>query len=394
MTVVTILRNTACKALTLVSRIETARRLLRDGHLANESSVSTSIVFPILQALGWDVFDPTEVHPEYAVGARRVDFALLHHGKPAVFIEVKQPGLGLGADQQLFDYAFHTGVPLAVLTDGRTWSVYLPSGFGDYTERRVYLLDLEEREPEESAERLQRYLQRDDVGSEAAFERARLDYQRSRQRREAREAIPSAWYALVEDGDDRLLGALADEVESRSGYRPERDDLHGFLSSLATVAGPPAKSPPRKKNVAHKSAPSPLSSSMLTETHSQIKEAPADSDALGSVGFMLEGQFVSARNGRDVLVRVFQALDRRDPAFLDRFVALPKHGRTRRYLARSPEAVYPKDPSFADPQTVAEIKTGYWVMTNASHGQIRQVCSMAAAEAGLTFGEDLRIRLK
>ena len=233
--------------MTLVSRIETARRLLRDGHLANESSVSTSIVFPILQALGWDVFDPTEVAPEYSVGSRRVDFALLHHGKPAVFIEVKQPGLGLGADQQLFDYAFHTGVPLAVLTDGRTWSVYLPSGFGDYTERRVYLLDLEEREPDESAERLTRYLQRDDVGSEAAFDRARQDYQRSRQRREARDAIPAAWHALMDAADPRVIGALADEVESRSGYRPEPDDLFGFLTSLTPDDRPAPKRLPTSR---------------------------------------------------------------------------------------------------------------------------------------------------
>lgn len=368
--------------MTLVSRIETARRLLQDGHLANESSVSTSIVFPILQALGWDVFNPTEVAPEYAVKNRRVDFALLHHGKPAVFIEVKQPGLGLGADQQLFDYAFHTGVPLAVLTDGRTWSVYLPSGFGDYTERRVYLLDLEERDPEESAERLTRYLQRDDVGSEAAFDRARQDYQRSRQRREAREAIPAAWRSLVEGEDERLIDALADEVESRSGFRPEADDVYAFVSSLT----PAAESVPKRSRSRRRSKASP---SRAEPAHSEQEEADLD-----GVGFVLNGQFVPAKNGRDVLLKVFLALDERDPAFLDRFVALPKHGRTRRYLARSPAEVYPADPSFADAQTVTEVKPGYWAMTNASHAQIERICEMAATEAGLTFGRDLQVRMR
>jgi hypothetical protein len=123
-----------------------------------------------------------------------------------------------------------------VLTDGRTWSVYLPSGSGDYTERRVYLLDLEERTSDESAERLTRYLRRDDVVSEEAFRRAQLDYQRSRQRREAREAIPSAWRALVEAGDARLVDAVAAEVETRSGYRPESADVYGFLSELVQPA--------------------------------------------------------------------------------------------------------------------------------------------------------------
>lgn len=363
----------------LVHRIETARRLLRDGHLANESSVSTSIVFPILQALGWDVFNPMEVAPEYAVGTRRVDFALLHHGKPAVFIEVKQPGLGLGADQQLFDYAFHSGVPLAVLTDGRTWSVYLPSGFGDYSERRVYLLDLEERTPEESAERLTRYLQRDDVGTEAAFDRARQDYQRSRQRREAREGIPAAWRALVDAADDRLLDALADEVESRSGFRPEPEDLYGFLSSLRVTSDADPK-PPRKPRV--------------RSTPPVVPVPPTPPEDLPGVGFVLDGHFTPARNGRDVLVRVFQALSDRDPSFLERFVARPKQGRKRKVLARSPQGVYPTDPSFAGPATVSEVRPGYWVMTHASHHRIEQMCQMAADEAGVAFGRDLRVRLK
>lgn len=358
----------------LVQRIETARRLLRDGQLANESSVSTSIVFPILQALGWDVFNPVEVAPEYAVGTRRVDFALLHHGKPAVFVEVKQPGLGLGADQQLFDYAFHAGVPLAVLTDGRTWSIYLPSGFGDYSERRVYLLDLEERTPEESAERLTRYLQRTDVGTEAAFDRARQDYQRSRQRREAREAIPAAWRALVDAADERVLDALAGEVESRSGFRPEPDDLYGFLSALHVPADPAPKvrPKPRRRVV----PPSPLS------------------DSLPGVGYALDGQFTPAASGRDVLVRVFQALAQQDATFLDRFMARPTHGRTRRYLARSPGELYPANPSFADTSTTAEVQPGYWLMTNISHQGIERLCQMAAADAGVSFGHRLRVRLK
>ncbi|HYE97116.1 MAG TPA: hypothetical protein VD962_12985, partial [Rubricoccaceae bacterium] len=102
----------------LADRIETARRLLRDGRLANELSVSTGVVLPLLHELGWDTYDPSTVAPEYRVGGRRVDFALLSHGRPQVFIEVKQPGHGVGADRQLFEYAFHEGVPLAVLTDG------------------------------------------------------------------------------------------------------------------------------------------------------------------------------------------------------------------------------------------------------------------------------------
>lgn len=50
-----------------------------------------------------------------------------------------------GIEQHL-QYAFTEGVPMAVLTDGRQWSVYLPREPGSYAERRVDLLDVVKRE--------------------------------------------------------------------------------------------------------------------------------------------------------------------------------------------------------------------------------------------------------
>jgi hypothetical protein len=36
-----------------------------------------------------------------------------------VFIEVKQIGRSDGGERQLFEYAFHRGVPMTILTDGQ-----------------------------------------------------------------------------------------------------------------------------------------------------------------------------------------------------------------------------------------------------------------------------------
>ena len=47
--------------------------------------------------------------------------------------------------RQALEYAFHTGVPFVVLTDGKTWSFYLPAEQGSYEERRIHKLDLFER---------------------------------------------------------------------------------------------------------------------------------------------------------------------------------------------------------------------------------------------------------
>src|ERR1035437_10009368 len=137
---------------------------LRQGRFPNEQAVSQGIVLRVLQELGWDTFDTALVWPEYGTGEGRADFALCHPmAKPAVFIEVKQPGKAEDGILQALKYAFHTGVPLIVLTDGKTWSFYLPAEQGSYEDRRVYKLDLLERTPLEATETFSRYLARERV---------------------------------------------------------------------------------------------------------------------------------------------------------------------------------------------------------------------------------------
>ena len=118
---------------TLVNIVQDIQSRLKTGQVANEASVTQGSVLPILQALGWSIFDARIVCPEYTVEGKRVDFALCHQPRrPDIFMEVKQVGKSEGADRQLFEYAFHTGVPMAVLTTGQEWHFYLPAEQGTY----------------------------------------------------------------------------------------------------------------------------------------------------------------------------------------------------------------------------------------------------------------------
>lgn len=150
---------------------------LREGAFPNEQSVSQGIVLRILSDLHWDVFEPSVVWPEFATaGGGRADFALCEpRSKPKVLIEVKQPGKAEGGVRQSLEYAFHTGVPFVVLTDGQTWSFYLPAEPGDYEDRRVFKLDLYEHPAERSAAVLEGYLHWRAVASGKALEDARSD---------------------------------------------------------------------------------------------------------------------------------------------------------------------------------------------------------------------------
>jgi hypothetical protein len=111
---------------------------LRQNKYPNEQAISQGIVLRVLRTLEWDCDDTTLVWPEYQTGEGRADFALCHPPtKPAVLIEVKKPGKAEeDSVRQALIYAFTTGVTFVVLTDGRTWSFYLPAEQGSYEERR------------------------------------------------------------------------------------------------------------------------------------------------------------------------------------------------------------------------------------------------------------------
>lgn len=362
--------------MSLRERLDNARDLLRTGRLVNEAAVSSGVVLPILDALGWPAFDPSVVAPEYGVGKRRVDFALLTSGSPAVFVEVKQPGLADGADRQLFEYAFHEGVPIAILTDGATWHVYLPAMQGSYDERRVYLLDLLEREPDEIEERLTRYLERGAVESGDAFERARADYQRARQRKGAAEAIPQAWANLLLDPERRVSALLAEEVERASGYVPDHKDLDRFLGDLKPGTGdlPKGKrtTPRRPRRGAEPLAP--------------LVAPPTEA----GVGYVIGEAFTPCKSGRDVIAGVFSALAARDPRFPERF-ATEVRGKKRAYLARSRAELFPGHPELESQS--AEIAPGWFLGTHSSSEMKVGIIRKACAVAGLRYETDLQVRM-
>lgn len=362
--------------------IEEIRIGIKAGRFVNEAAVSQGIVLRLLHALSWPAYDTQIVSPEYSLQGRRVDFALCHPpGKPIAFVEVKQIGQSEGAERQLFEYSFHIGVQLAILTDGQEWNFFLPGEQGDYGERRVYKLDIVERDVSECAARLTRYLQYDASISGAAIEAAREDYRNVSRERQMKSTLPKAWARLLEEEDELLLELVADRVENLCGYKPDPDTVARFLKenvalkSLTTATPQP---PPRSQTTAPVAMPSP------THIPSSQKHS--------SIGFVLDGRNYAARSAREVLEGVFEALSKRDATILERFSALPKHGRTRRYLARNANDLYPGRPDLVREYSI-QLKSGWWLSTNHSRATIDRIIQMVCDVAHMTYGRDLQANL-
>ena len=354
---------------------------LRKGRFPSEAAVSTGAVLPILNALGWQVFNPSVVTPEYTVEGRRVDFALCRsNGQPVVFLEVKRVGVAESGERQLFEYAFHRGVPLAVLTDGQEWNFYLPAGEGNYQDRRVYKLDLLERDLSECSYRLGRYLSHEDVASGVAFENAQSDYKDANREREIERILPQAWDALLSEADDLLVEILADKVADLCGYKPDSETCADFLSSIAMTPNPSVSriQPPVVANTGiYPQNPN----NQRPDNQSVRTRKTRDCD------YTLHGQRHGFGNGNELLVSVFEKLIEADSTFPERFAAR-KHGRSRRYLARDKYELYPGKPELCDDES-QQLTCGWFIGTNWNTSSKSKIIRLACEVAGLEFGRDL-----
>lgn len=350
---------------------------LRQGKFPNEQAISQGIVLRVFQELGWNTWDTNVVWPEYQTGEGRADFALCHPAsKPAVFIEVKQPGKAEDAVRQALEYAFHAGVPFIVLTDGRTWSFYLPAEQGSYEDRRVHKLDLYERPPADAAAVLYRYLDCPRVQSGEALETARKEYRSRNRQSQAKAAIPEAWRELVEKGDELLVEILTNAVESRAGVRPDTDDVAEFLAGLGKkIIVEAARSNSTQPNSGAPTRSTPMRLASETTRRGQL---------------VLLGKAHSYHNAKDAMVIVLRELANSDPSFLERCSQHPDaQGRKRRYIARTPEELYPDRDDLRDMRDT--LPGGWLVATNLNNVLKKTIIRLAAEVAGLKFGKDVVI---
>jgi hypothetical protein len=361
------------------NHIEKIRKGLREGKFTSEAAVSQGILLPTLHELGWPVFDTSIVVPEFTVEGRRVDYALCHPpNRPYVFVEVKKVGLSDGADRQLFEYAFHLGVPMAILTDGQEWSFYLPGEQGRYDERRVYKLDILERDIAEAGNRLERYLLYSNVSSGKALKTARSDYQNVARSRIVESNLPKAWELLLKDQDSLLLELLAEKVEDLCGYKPDLDLCSNFLE---------------RKSQRPSYLQQPKAEKEIPKTRPRIAPAGAPHTSKGHIFYLIfKGKEYKARSARKVMTTLFLLLSQEDNGFLERF-ASRKHGKKRRYLAKDKFDLYPGRPDLAGQHSV-EIVPGWWIGTNYSRKNIQDIINLALEVAGPQLSAMIKVNIE
>lgn len=102
-----------------------AERILKHKELVQtEEATKHSFVMPFIQALGYDVFNPFEVVPEYVADlgikkGEKVDYAIMKDNEPCILIECKHWSSNLNPhNSQLFRYFHTTKAKFSILTNG------------------------------------------------------------------------------------------------------------------------------------------------------------------------------------------------------------------------------------------------------------------------------------
>lgn len=339
---------------------------LKEGRYRSEAAISTGIVLRVLRALNWQDHDTEVVWPEYTTMNGRVDFALCDPpSKPKVFVEVKRHGMAHAKDavRQALHYAFDEGVTFVVLTDGQTWSFYLPTERGSYEDRRVLKLDLCERSLHTSSASLIRYLEHGRVVSGDAIESARKEYRDRTNRDTALRTLPEAWSRLVRTGDESLVRVIADAVESQAKVRPGNADVLEFLGSLQRSSGRHVPIPP---------------------------SMPRESQESHHRAVIIGGKRHEFKSPVRTMVAVLTELHGADRRFLDQLAVHPGIKRpTRMVVAKNTADIYPKSPHLRD--RVGQLPDGWLVCTNFHAQEVIQVIKIAADVSGVSVEWDPHI---
>ena len=98
--------------------------------ISTEEATKNALVMPMLQALGYNVFNPMEVIPEYIsdIGTKKgekVDYALIENGEPIILVECKHWKENLDNHvSQIYRYFGASKVKFGILTNGIEYRVY------------------------------------------------------------------------------------------------------------------------------------------------------------------------------------------------------------------------------------------------------------------------------
>lgn len=292
------------------------------------SSVKLGVVLRLLNAAGWDVFDVSDVVPDYPTGNGKVDFALMAASSrgtgapitPRMLVDVKPFGENLDGgrfERRLVSQCSRVGAPLAALTNGRRWILLFQAPDYQGAGHRFCEVDLA-GDPVAATEELNRYLSRDRVASGQAARSAERTLRDQTRDTVTRQAVLDGWRQVVLGLQDGLVELIATAAEHRTGYRPEVRQVRRVLTESRFELLP------------------------LAEGQAGPASAGGGSTRRRPASFTFLSETRPVSSWPDLLVQVCLLMQERHPEDFQRILDI--QGRKLPYFSRSAENLYTPKP--------------------------------------------------
>ncbi|SHF91654.1 type I restriction endonuclease [Dysgonomonas macrotermitis] len=146
-------------------------------NLQTEEATKNALIMPFLQAMGYDVFNPLEVMPEFTcdIGTKKgekIDYAIFKDGQPIILIECKHWKQDLTLhDNQLLRYFHVSNAKFGLLTNGIIFRFYtdleIPNKMDEKPFLEINLNDLKSNHIEELKKFHKAYFDVDNILSSA-----------------------------------------------------------------------------------------------------------------------------------------------------------------------------------------------------------------------------------
>jgi predicted type IV restriction endonuclease len=147
--------------------------------IQTEEATKNALIMPFIAALGYDVFDPSEVTPELVadVGIKKgekVDYAILKNSKPIILFECKAKDVNLNKEHasQLHRYFHATEARFGILTNGIQYKFFTDLEKANMMDSvpffEIDMLDLKESDFDEIRKFAKSYFDLDGILSSAS----------------------------------------------------------------------------------------------------------------------------------------------------------------------------------------------------------------------------------
>jgi hypothetical protein len=229
-----------------LTRIKSQESVFADR---DEHAVEIGVILPLLEQVGWDIRDMSEVYPQRVLSDNsKPDFDLQIGGVSRMVIEVKKwtHGLDSNTEGQLQKYCAMVKPRLAALTNGHEWLLYVEPWTRLKNGRLHRFLDFSiNDEPEKVEQNFKLFLARDNLAKGPAADRtvkgAKELFRKKGDDAAKVEELTNRWNNLVTDEDK-----LAETIAVLSEYweiRATDDHVEQFIRSKGPLVKEAADNP-------------------------------------------------------------------------------------------------------------------------------------------------------